>query len=211
MTDQNTQDAIEGNDDLPEEASELEQLRKQAKMMGISFSGNTGVETLRKKITDKLDGLDGANAATSNVTDVSDADDGDDTEAALTPAQQAKKIRDEALALVRIKYTCMNPGKGNLPGEIFCVANKVIGNVKRFIPYGAAAANGWHVERCLLDMMYAREYVHTYYEKDASAPNGKVRRTKMLPEFSIQELPPLTPKELADLAKAQAAGNNIDA
>ena len=45
----------------------------------------------------------------------------------------------------------------------------------------------------------------------ASLPNGeKTRKGKLIKEFNIEILPPLTEQELKDLAKEQAARHSID-
>lgn len=106
----------------------------------------------------------------------------------------------EATKLVRIRVTCMNPAKKEWEGEIFTVGNSVIGTHKRFVPFNAD--EGWHVPQIMLDMIKNRECQVFITEK--SKHGVSVRRGKLIKEFAVEVLPPLTEEELKDLAQRQA-------
>ena len=117
-----------------------------------------------------------------------------------TPAQRRRRIRNNANELVRINVTCMNPAKKEWAGEIFTVGNNAVGTIKKFVPFNTE--DGWHVPRMILQVMQARQCQIFYTEKQK---NGvKVRKGKLIKEFGIEILPPLTEEELEELARRQA-------
>jgi hypothetical protein len=74
------------------------------------------------------------------------------------------------------------------------------------VPFNADA--GWHVPQIILNRIKSKEYVHHYV---IPGPKGsKVNRQKLVKEFSVEILDPLTPKELKDLAQRQAMANSTD-
>ena len=100
----------------------------------------------------------------------------------------------------------MNPAKAAYPGEIFTVSNSVVGTHKKYVPFNADS--GWHVPQIILNMIKAREYMHHYI---VPGPKGsKINRQKLVKEFSVEILDPLTAKELKDLAQRQAMANSTD-
>lgn len=110
-------------------------------------------------------------------------------------------IQAEAMKLVRVRVTCMNPAKANLYGDFFTVASEYLGNVTKFVPYGSQTDDGYHVPQCILDKMRSATFTVTKEVKDIK---GRTYVTvKDLPELAIEVLPPLTKEELAALANAQ--------
>lgn len=187
---------------LPDEKTVLLQ---RARMMGISVSNNSSVETLKAKIAKKI------------AADENDGED-DETETpkpiavppamATPPAQTLRqKLMEENMRLVRLRITNLDPKKKNLPGEIITVANKYIGTVRKYIPFGEATENGYHVPYCIYKLLKSRKFLHVRVVK---VKNGQDRiETSNVPEFSLEVLPQLTEKDLRKLAlqQAAAAGN----
>lgn len=171
--------------DQKEEYNEKEALMARADKLGISYSNNIGLETLRKRIEAKLDEADKA-----------------EEEVKHTPSPLQEK-RKEALQLVRVNITSMENTKNNLSGEIFTVSNNAIGTVKRYIPFG----QDWHIERIFLDTLREKQFQRF---TSVNTTNGSVRRAMLVPAYAIQELPPLTEKELDELRKSQMARNSIE-
>lgn len=173
--------------------SELELLKERADKLGISYHPNISAEKLRERVNAKLEGEEAGDEAELAA---------DEKKAELTKVQ---KLRMEASKLVRVRITCMNPMKREWQGEIFTCGNTKIGTYRRYVPFNAE--NGWHVEQIILDMIKERK-CQVFY--DEPGPRGtKIRRGKLIPEFAVEVLPPLTQKEIEDLAKAQAARNSI--
>ncbi|RUX60165.1 hypothetical protein [Mesorhizobium sp. M7A.F.Ca.CA.002.12.1.1] len=125
------------------------------------------------------------------------------------PVKSLRQLQmQEQMKLVRLRITNLDPKKKDLPGEILTVANRFIGTVRKYIPYGEVTDNGWHVPYCLYTMMKDREFLNIKVTKNNKSQ--EVVETRWVREFSLEVLEPLTQVELARLAAAQAAGNNID-
>lgn len=176
--------------DIVDPSEELDALKERATLLGIKFSNNIGVDTLRAKVNAKLE--------EGNLA----------SEAADNKVALRKRIKDEELKLVRIRLSVMNPMKKAWRGEIFTVANSVIGTVKKFVPFGPNFyTNGYHVPNCIYKMLRDRTFLNISTVEHK--PHQISTQTEFLPEFSITVLPPLTKEELEELAAAQAAGNRI--
>lgn len=113
--------------------------------------------------------------------------------------QKKNRLRREAMALVRVRVSCMDPQKKNLKGELICVSNRNFGTVQRFIPFNRE----WHIEKVLYDVLIDKEYMVFDREKTGRA-GIEVVTPRNVPAFNIQVLPPLTKGELKDLAQRQA-------
>lgn len=185
---------------------ELTLLKERAKVMGIPFSNNISLETLRKRVSDKMEGKDEApevNALTG------------DPEIARAMAAKPLNQKANAVALrklvyakqmrqVRVRITNMDPKKKDLPGEIWTVANEYLGTVRKFVPYGEQTDDGFHIPYCLYRLLDSKRFLHIRDVKDRTT--GIVRQDKVwAKEFSLDVLPTLTQGELDRLAAAQAA------
>lgn len=84
---------------------------------------------------------------------------------AKSQRQIEQELRDsqtaEHLALVRCRVYNLNPAKADLPGEIISVANRFIGTVRKFIPFGEATENGYHIPRVLVEDLKSRQFQPT--------------------------------------------------
>ena len=190
-------DQIEELDTLSPEM-EMEELKIQAKRIGLKVSPNIGLDTLREKVR----------AALSDELVEAEAEEAAEVlaESKLTPAQRRAQAKADALALVRVKITNLNPFKREWTGEVLCASNDVVGTVKKMIPFGSDKP--YHVPRIILNMMQEKE---CQIFIPFTLPNGdKSRKGKLIKEYSIEILPPLTQAELASLAAEQAARNSID-
>lgn len=182
-------------------------LFERAKVMGIKHSPNIGIENLRQKIAEALQNSE-------SVAPLEDPDEESDSEEKPKVARKKltkdeefnatrQKIIAEAMKLVRFRLTCMDPSKKDLNGEIFTIANRFLGTVRKFIPYTEASADGWHAPQCIYDHLKSMKYQTIRVVK---TPNGRERIiTGEAPTFALQELPPLTQAELKQLALQQAA------
>ena len=174
------------SDTIEKPVSELDILKQQADTLGIKYSPNIGVETLKNKISAVIE----APAEEKTKTQKVDA---------------RQELWNDAMRLVRLEIHNVNPAKSSLKGEFYTVANKIIGKVTKFVPYGDAGKS-YHVPNCIYQLLEEKKYLA--FRDDSSAPNGK--KTELIPEFNNKVLPPLTQEELVELKKAQLAGNHID-
>lgn len=107
------------------------------------------------------------------------------------------KLRVGALKRVRIQN--MNPMKKEWNGELISVGSARLGTFKKFIPFDGKP---YHVPKIIYDVMVERQCSVFYTEKNERGQS--VRKSRLIPEYVIQDLDPLTPEELKDLAQAQA-------
>jgi len=217
--------------------SELDSLKDRAKVLGIQHSPNIGVNTLRAKIEAKLSDtqepagnaatpdpvMDATQASVAPLTaNVSDPGKGKySVEAclamsvaeirALEPRTRKRVIRQrqvaEHMALVRVQIYNNNPAKSDLHGEIITAGNKYLGNIRKMIPFGEATENGYHIPKILLSDLRRRKYQQV---KSVKNQDGTERvSTRLVPEYTIVELDPLTEKELKELSLKQAAAERV--
>jgi hypothetical protein len=105
--------------------------------------------------------------------------------------------------LVRCRITCMNPAKRAWPGEIISVGSAKNGTFKKYIPFDGRE---WHIPNVIFEELKSRKYSHFYSVRDSRG--HETRKGRLMDEFSIDVLPPLTPSERQKLVKEQALANN---
>ena len=202
--------------------NELDVLKQRARMMGVEFSNNIGVETLRERIRAKAEEQSNATAAlapalfdpalipaaTQQASFQADTSGGPALGFEPKPAKPLtlrQYLQREHMKLIRVRITNLDPKKKNLPGEVFTVANEFLGTVRKYIPYGEVSDDGYHVPYCIYRELESRRFldIRTYKER---ANNNKIRvEQRWAKEFAIEVLPHLTPTELKQLAVAQMA------
>lgn len=175
------------------EQDELTLLKERATKLGIKYSNNIGLETLREKINEKIEpkeneyeGLDGLQIK----------------------ALKRKEARNKALKLRRIKISNLNPANKDVPGQIYRFRNSLVGSVGKFIPFSGKDAEAWHVPQCIYNMLKSKRYLN---QRDVKDPvTGRTKKiTELSPEFSIIDLPPLTKEDLKRMAVEQAAAGLV--
>jgi hypothetical protein len=253
-------------------ASELDVLKQRARLMGITFSNNIGVDALRAKIAAKVgdtppeadveemadDEAEGEDAEVSEDADESVSDetapevngleaaaaiantkdtrphadtyrpaldhDGDGRNGGSLPRNaaparkltaQEQKMKDrqelmrEQLKLVRLRIQNLDPKKANLPGEIFTVANRVLGTIRKFVPYGEVTEDGYHVPYIIYRQLDERKFLNIRTIRDRKTGHIRVE-SNWAKEFALEVLPPLTQEELDRLATAQTAAGSVN-
>ena len=173
---------------------ELTTLKARADLLGITYHPSIGLEKLREKI----------NAATSDEVAQTNAVQASPQEENVN--QKRARLKKEALELVRIRVTCMNPAKAEWEGEIFTVGNSGIGSITKYVPFNADA--GWHVPRIIYQQLAERQC--QIFTTVTDSRGNKSRKGKLIREFAIEVMPPLTPAELHELAQRQAMAKSID-
>lgn len=192
------------SEDVQKPQDELTLLKQRATQMGITFSPNIGIETLRQRINDKMEGKD-EEAEPEPETQTGDKD---TEEAKLTPAQYRQMKKREAEKLIRVRITNMNPQKTDLPGEVFTVANGVVGTIRKYVPFGGEAAEvGYHVPQIILNMLKRRKFYSVTTKRDDKGRPYQVKQERN--EFAIEILEPLTQEELEKLALDQRASGRV--
>lgn len=170
---------------------DLSTLKTRADQLGISYHPSIGIEKLREKVVAAMAEKAAADPAPKSEAPVAVVE---------TEVQKRKRLRLEANRLIRIRLTCMNPAKKEWDGEIFTVANSAVGTISKYVPF--SADEGWHVPYMIYEQLVARQ---CQVFVNAKSQNGvTVRQGKLIKEFAIEVLDPLTPAELKDLAQRQA-------
>jgi len=181
---------------------ELSVLKKRADQMGLKYHPNIGLDKLKKKVADTLNGVSDSEPEPEVKTE---------TPLAATRAnpgsvphetklQMQTRLRKDATKLIRIKVACMNPNKKEWEGEIFTVSNSVVGTIKKYVPFNNE--EGWHVPYMIYNMMKERQCQIFQKKRDKTGVSSV--HGKLINEFSIEVMPPLNKDELNDLAQRQA-------
>lgn len=165
---------------MTDSQSELDVLKSQADLLGISYRDNIGEEALREKLR----------KAKADIEEVS-------------PSNAIEAMRAECTKLIRCIVTPMDPMKKDYQGELFSVGNSLV-SISKFVLFNEP----YHVEQMLLDMIKEKKINIYTSKKDARGNDIRVVRQGMA--YGIEVLPPLTEKELKDLAASQQARNSIE-
>jgi hypothetical protein len=184
---------------------EIAILKQRADLMGIAYHPSISLDKLKARINAKLNDeplpLE-TNEEEATVTTI--------TERTLqfkpeTKVEKMERLRLEAARLVRIRVTCMNPNKKDWDGDVFTVSNSFVGTFRKYVPFNAE--EGWHVPNIIYEYIKDKNFVHHYVEKK----DGKeINRHKLVKEFAVEVLDPLTDEELKELAQRQAMSRSIE-
>lgn len=205
MTEENVQEETQ-----EPEMTELDLLKQRANLMGLKFHPNIGLKKLQTAINSALADEDvdpKLEVEPDTKLKESAAKDKVDHTKVHTPVslENPRVIkRREAMELIRIRVSCMNPNKSEHDGEVFTTGNRLVGTIKKYVPFNNEA--GWHVPRIIYNMMNERRctVMKTVTE------NGRKRRVgSSVKEFAIEVLPALTKEQMAKLAQNQAARQAI--
>lgn len=179
-----------------EQKQEKALLRERLMKMGINTSPNASIETLKKKYNDALEGKT-SEPEREDTTGSKEE----------TPTQLRERLYKENMRLIRCRIVNLNPQKRDLHGEIYTVANDVLGKVSKYVPWDEAGES-YHLPYCIYKNLLKRKFLQIKIKKQR---NGReIIEQQWVPEFNIEVLPPLTKEELEELAAQQRAGRNID-
>lgn len=194
MSEENQNQELTAEEQAQRDKEELKLLKQRADQIGVNYSPNIGLDTLRDRVQAKLEGKEDPKE-----------DEAPKKKANESKLERRNRIKREALKLRRIRVTCMNPQKRDYQGEIFTVSNNVLQD-RRFVPFDTA----WHVPQIMYNMIKERKY--QVFTKKKSPQGVEYKVGKLIPEFAIEDLPPLTKKELEKLAQRQkmASGTTED-
>lgn len=190
----------------PVKQDELATLKERAISMGIGFSNNIGVDALKTKINDHLNGT--KTAAQDEAPKVDEPLNQYDLplNEVTDPAILRERMYKENMYLVRCRITNLNPLKKDVTGEWVTVHNKFLGTVRKLIPFGESTDNGYHIPKILLEVLKERKFLSM--KRKRGNENGTPEQ-QWVKEFAIEELPPLTKEELEQLARQQAAARGM--
>ena len=181
----------------------LKDLKAQADLLGIPYPANANAKKMVELLDDYKKKYEEEDTQTTSTSDTSH----------ISPrTDKIGNIMDEATKLIRVRITVNNPSKQNREGEIISAGNTLIGFVSKFIPYQPAFyENGYHIPKIILDVM--RDMKHARFPKKKDRLNVTLddySNVRMVPDFTIEELPPLTEEELKALAEYQQANRTVE-
>lgn len=217
---------------------ELQKIKDIAAKLGVEHSPNIGIETLKGKIQEfctstgvelhdeVLEGIFLEKDIMNNQGEISEM-----SQTSVNPSQVETKNKStteieklktltfagaaeahakeekqtaykRAMKLVRVRVSCNNPNKRSYQGEIFCVRNKAIDMVKKFVPFNTPT----HVPQIILNMISEKQLQQFTSKR---LPNGiETKSVKLVPEYNIEELAPLTTEEFNAIRQKQLAEGN---
>lgn len=162
----------------------LELLKEKAESLGVEYNSNVSVKTLAKLIKE--------------FEEREAQDDG------LTNNERIQQTLDEATKLVRVIITPMDSAKRDYQGDVFSAGNATVPTMTKYIPFGVE----WHVPQIILNTI--KEKVMNKFIAKKDERGREYREYLEAKAYSIQELPPLTKEELAELAKSQEMRQAIE-
>lgn len=193
--------------ELAAQTSEISMLKNRARLMGITFSNNISLDKLRERVDARMQ--DKPDVPESTVVNPLD----DTTQKVGTTVPVVKPdlrqwMHDTEMKLIRLRITNLDPKKKDLPGEIITIANRYLGTVRKYIPYGEVTDDGWHVPYCIYRILLERQFLNIRTTRGQRGEQIQVNQG-WVREFALEILDPLTPKEMHQLAVTQAAAGSI--
>lgn len=167
-------------------------LKSKADLLGVKYHPSISYDKLLVKVREAM-------SSDKPAEDEPVAEKAKEEEETLE--QKRTRFRAEAMKLVRVNITNMNPFKRDIESEIISAGNTYVGTVKRCIPFNTS--DGWHVEQILLNTLRERKcQVFRTVKGQGGQPDR--RESQLINEFAIEVLPPLTAQELKELGRRQA-------
>jgi hypothetical protein len=188
-------DFIEEQQPAEAEIDELAILKARADLLGIKYHPATGVDKLRTKISNFVDG-NKEEVVTSSIK----AGDVNYITYEEFRNKEFKLRKQNAGKLIRVRVTCMDPAKKDWDGEIVSVGSAKIGTFKKFVKFNTE--DGWHIPYIIYEVLKERKCSVFYTFLDQNG--AKIRKSKLVNAFNIEVMPALTKEELKALAVKQA-------
>jgi hypothetical protein len=164
---------------------DIETVRARAKELGVTYHPAQKAETIQANIDAFL------------ATQLPDAPKPE------SPAEFLKRLQADALRLIPVTVTSMDPADAGVPSVLISVGNKVLGQISKVIPF----AHKWYMPKILVDELKQKMFIRNSM---VPVPGGNDRLDQQwIHKYSVVEHPMPTKEELEELAKAQALGNEL--
>jgi len=170
--------------------TERELLMERADLMGLEYKRNIPTDKLRKLVEGELTpNEDNTVKVEKTKVDVN---------------QVRVDFRKEQTALTRIILTCNDPQMKDWETTPYLhVSNSILSLPRITVPFGVE----WHVPKIYLDMLKNQNCTITVKSKNEQG--RPITVPKEIKKYNIQELPPLTPDELAELKQSQLMRDGV--
>ena len=148
----------------------LADLKSQADLLGIKYSGNIGYDALKAKVD--------AFKTENNDPDVGVVETTPDEDLGMT----AKERKRQALMMIKVRVTNLNAQESDESNVYKGVITKDL-RVARYIPFDTE----WYVEQCLIDALQEAQVQVFVNEIDpvTKKPNGN-KVPKLVKHYNIQ-------------------------
>jgi hypothetical protein len=186
------------------DSDKLTTLRAQADKLGVKYHHRANAKTIEAAIN--------ADFVANNKSHDPVQPDGDLVKVTTAPVFEAP-ISEAAFnqgqarfsskvcgSLMRVRIQNMNPQKKEWPGEIISVGSAKLGTFKKYIPFGSGEP--YHIPKIIYDVLKDKK-CSSFYTVD-EGKGHKRRKSRLINEYVIEDLDPLTREELKDLALKQA-------
>lgn len=185
---------------------DLEAVRARAKELGVYYHPAQKAETIQFNVDKYLADKQALEAAAAAPPVMPEDVPAKPVEVKPeTPAQQLERLQKEALALIPITITSMDPADAKLTAVVVSVGNAILGQVTKAIPFGFK----WYMPKILVDELESIMFIRNDMVAAPGVPGGERLHSQWIKKYAIQYHPAPTPAELAELAKAQAVGNEL--
>lgn len=200
--------AVETEAETQSIETEEQVLRRKCALMGIKVHHRAGIKTMEEAIKAHQAKIAKEERKKSKELSGVEVVQSDEERLYMTEEeyqeQMIKDNRASAGSLVRVRVQCLNPIKKGWPGEIISVGSARMGTYKKYVPYNGETP--YHVPHIIYQELLNRKCRIGYTIK---GPNGQlINKYKLVNEFAIEKLPPLSDGELRELARRQAMTNS---
>lgn len=200
------------------DSEKLKKMRERADALGVKYHHRANANTIEAAINARLVEIDGKALypkeldMEQKLNKITAPKVGPPAyEEPMTEAEwnkiQASIANKLVGSLIRVRIQNMNAQKKEWPGEFISVGSAKLGTFKKFIPY--ASGEPYHVPRIIYNELKAKQCSQFYTVPGRG--KQKVRKSRLINEYVIDELPPLTIQELKDLALQQAMAQGKEA
>lgn len=179
--------------DAEQPVSRLQVLKQKADIMGVEYYNSITADKLQERIELREKEIEEKTNKADNVTPYSNYE-----------TSKVGRVKEEAFKLVRFKLVVNDINKQSWSGMAITAGNDVVGHVERVIPFNADV---WHAEAIIVEHMKNMRFP-LFPTKQTTKMEGTFAdhsKPRMMPTFTIIELPPLTETELKELAEMQAS------
>ena len=126
---------------------------------------------------------------------------------AIRPAMKKKlDLVKKATKLVRCVVTNRNPMKAKWEGEVIAVGNDIGVNEKKYVPF--SLESGYHLPQIIVNALNDKKC--TIFVNKKGADGKTIQVGKLIKEYAIETLDPLTQKEYDELGASQRARGAIE-
>jgi hypothetical protein len=187
----------------------LKKIRERADALGVDYHHRANAKTIEAAINSRLITIQNEELGTSHpgMVELETTMNGGPPpfEEPMSAAEfnKTRQFVENKLAgsLIRVRIQNMNAQKKEWPGEFLSVGSAKLGTHKKFIPFGGGEP--YHVPRIIYNVMKDKKCSQFYNVVDPRTKH-KTRKSKLINEYVLEELDPLTVQELKDLALKQA-------